>query len=293
MDKSIAVKLYSVYIEAYRPPKWVLSDNIWNKLSFARTCLYYDHNDSLDEVIKIATQREPVNMGMKRGYKQDKLNTLFGYKKGYYGEYVKRTGKFPPLIGIYAFTPVDISGGTMLPSFKYAHVINLIGLALDTEKQPDYQILFNKTIEDKNNAINNHYKRMWRMAFQCCVKKGLKYLHTSLVGGGAFSPNGTCDYIDNIYKPVIAEISGEYPMIELIETFYPKFVIPSSLKNVSQDKMYQTLYVNAWDPWSMIGNGNSYDDSLDGYWGRSSALCVLCSPQINTLMQKVPLVLYK
>jgi hypothetical protein len=25
-----------------------------------------------------------------------------------------------------------------------------------------------------------------------------------------------------------------------------------------------TLYVNAWDPWSLIGNGNGRDNSLDG-----------------------------
>lgn len=28
------------------------------------------------------------------------------------------------------------------------------------------------------------------------------------------------------------------------------------------------LLVNAWDPWSMVGNGNAGDNSLDGFFGR-------------------------
>lgn len=36
-----------------------------------------------------------------------------------------------------------------------------------------------------------------------------------------------------------------------------------------------TMYVNAWDPWSLIGNGNERDGSLDGFWGRSSNMAVL------------------
>ena len=26
--------------------------------------------------------------------------------------------------------------------------------------------------------------------------------------------------------------------------------------------------MNAWDPWSMVGNGNAGDNSLDGFFGR-------------------------
>ena len=38
----------------------------------------------------------------------------------------------------------------------------------------------------------------------------------------------------------------------------------------------KALYVNAWDPWSFVGNGNYLDDSLDGYWGRSSDMALRC-----------------
>ena len=31
----------------------------------------------------------------------------------------------------------------------------------------------------------------------------------------------------------------------------------------------KSLLVNAWDPWSMVGNGNAADDNLDGKFGRN------------------------
>ena len=33
-------------------------------------------------------------------------------------------------------------------------------------------------------------------------------------------------------------------------------------------KLDDTLLINAWDCWSVPGNGNEYDNSLDGYIGR-------------------------
>jgi len=38
----------------------------------------------------------------------------------------------------------------------------------------------------------------------------------------------------------------------------------------------KVLFVNAWDPYSLVGNGNNMDNSLDGYFGRISAMSILC-----------------
>jgi hypothetical protein len=43
----------------------------------------------------------------------------------------------------------------------------------------------------------------------------------------------------------------------------------------------RTLYVNAWDPWSIVGNGNESDRSLDGFWGRSTDMAMRCWPMAN------------
>ena len=42
---------------------------------------------------------------------------------------------------------------------------------------------------------------------------------------------------------------------------------PATLEN--------TLFVNSLNPWSLIGNGNDRDNSLNGFWGRSSNMSVL------------------
>jgi hypothetical protein len=47
----------------------------------------------------------------------------------------------------------------------------------------------------------------------------------------------------------------------------------SLIKSNNLDKI---LFVNAWDPYSLVGNGNNMDDSLDGYFGRISAMSILC-----------------
>jgi hypothetical protein len=56
------------------------------------------------------------------------------------------------------------------------------------------------------------------------------------------------------------------------------------IPNICFETQYNSdecLYVNAWDPHSIVGNGNYYDDSLDGYFGRSTAMGFLSCPFIN------------
>lgn len=48
-----------------------------------------------------------------------------------------------------------------------------------------------------------------------------------------------------------------------------------------EKNMGVVVCMNAWDPHSVVGNGNSIDDSLDGFFGRYSAMAYLCSPKVN------------
>jgi hypothetical protein len=50
----------------------------------------------------------------------------------------------------------------------------------------------------------------------------------------------------------------------------------------------KVLFVNAWDPWSIIGNGNEEDNSLDGWFGRLSAMGVLGWPVTNPNIRYQP-----
>ena len=59
--------------------------------------------------------------------------------------------------------------------------------------------------------------------------------------------------------------------------------------NIVLDPEYdqsQTLFINAWDPWSVVGNGNASDNSLDGYVGRSSNVGIfLTKPAAYTFVR--------
>lgn len=61
--------------------------------------------------------------------------------------------------------------------------------------------------------------------------------------------------------------------------------IQTLLDNISQSELDESLIINAWDPFSMVGNGNAGDISLDRYIGRISAAGVLSwvitNPQIQ------------
>ena len=46
----------------------------------------------------------------------------------------------------------------------------------------------------------------------------------------------------------------------------------------------EICYINAWDPHSIAGNGNSGDNSLDGYIGANSAISLLSWPPTNPVL---------
>jgi len=52
-------------------------------------------------------------------------------------------------------------------------------------------------------------------------------------------------------------------------------------------KLDEVLFLNAWDPHSIAGNGNGIDNSLDGFFGRASAIGLICCPHTNPNMQYI------
>jgi hypothetical protein len=81
-------------------------------------------------------------------------------------------------------------------------------------------------------------------------------------------------------------------MFEVFEdsniTLTPLERIPDSYLGKSQKELEKTLICNAWDPHSMVGNGNWKDNSLDGFFGRCTLMAPLCWPVSNLdLRQKI------
>ena len=56
--------------------------------------------------------------------------------------------------------------------------------------------------------------------------------------------------------------------------------------DLTKEERDESLFVNAWDPWSIAGNGNRGDESLDGYYGRSTNVGVASWPLTNTVVIK-------
>ena len=59
-------------------------------------------------------------------------------------------------------------------------------------------------------------------------------------------------------------------------------------ENISKIKPSDTLFVNAWDPISLPGNGNELDESLDGHVGRVTNIAINGSGMTNRLITHVP-----
>lgn len=270
--------LYNCYLSAYAFSSWVKDSDVLENLNWEVSKVYYNNKDDITKVKKIAIQREPVNIAMKRLYDKDKLQQLAGYSIGAYSE--STPDELMPNIAIYCNTPV-VYGDKQLDS---VHVMNLIGYAFDSKEQPDYRYFVKNGILNVDE-LKLAYAKVWVYAFAAAHQHGLKNIQVFGVGAGAFRPD-TIDEDDFLDEYVDNAIEVARTMVphyaEGITTYRePEFFIPDGLFNVSENEIKNTLYVNAWDPWSMTGNGNKSDRSLDGYWGRSTAIGPLCWPVIN------------
>eukprot|EP00927_Polykrikos_kofoidii_P003011 TRINITY_DN111_c0_g1_i1.p1 TRINITY_DN111_c0_g1~~TRINITY_DN111_c0_g1_i1.p1 ORF type:complete len:393 (-),score=46.25 TRINITY_DN111_c0_g1_i1:21-1199(-) len=281
-----ATQLFGVYENEYAPPQWSLSLLADGKLDdFAKTVLvYYSREDNLQDVKLVAFQREPVNIAMERHYDADALSSLAGYRTGAYAR--SNQQQLMPNIAIYCVTPV-VSGH----KHTVCHIINVIGYAFDSPHQKDYQYFFdsNGTISDRKwKELVLRMQRMWQFIFECAVQNGLRSVCVADVGGGAFAAmlgvERGRDYA-SLKQASFPPVRQRYNQIR-VEALGR---IPGCLfTKAMESRLRETLLVNAWDPWSMVGNGNACDNSLDGWFGRSTAMAVLCWPPLNPYIEWRP-----
>jgi len=309
-----ANRLYNIYKNGYGFSDWVIKENIFKKFHFKDTSVFFNESadaEHLSNVVLMTIQREPVNIALGRYYNTNILKNTFGWKQG---AYTKSTeDKLMPNIAIYCKASVRES--PMSDTYKDVHVINLVGYAFDNPNQPDYKFFnkidpigSNNNNSDKQLTILiQMYTNMWMLAATAAKSKGMKNLFIYNVGGGVFAEGlrtlkcAITDFKRQIFIPSFAK-AKEYCMKnsisvvneELVEPNDPRAAairIPAVLFNDTFSEIAanlimnnpndtkpivdETLFVNAWDPWSIIGNGNYSDNSLDGFWGRSSNMSVL------------------
>lgn len=293
-----AKTLYDIYAtDEMRPPAWSLAfvkKKIWTEFAKTVEVLTFDERSSL--VKKVATQREPVNIAMQPGFDSVALQSAFGYNvSGYSASFSKDETMLPPNLAIYMKTPMNRDDGPV------AHVISAVGFAFDDEKQPDYKYFI---AGNREPELLEHLKNVFLLVFACAARKSLPIVVLCLLGGAAFSrlfPGGSDRYVADYFMPAL-----NAALMQLTPASRPKLLgmmghpdekmmamlrgasdgIPCEAYGFvpaicSEPGAAESLFMNAWDPHSVVGNGNAADTSLDGFFGRSSAMGFLSLPSIN------------
>eukprot|EP00581_Thalassiosira_minuscula_P030505 CAMPEP_0183764700 /NCGR_PEP_ID=MMETSP0739-20130205/10458_1 /TAXON_ID=385413 /ORGANISM="Thalassiosira miniscula, Strain CCMP1093" /LENGTH=331 /DNA_ID=CAMNT_0026003265 /DNA_START=345 /DNA_END=1340 /DNA_ORIENTATION=- len=235
------------------------------------------------------------------------------YRKNLEGAY-RFTNKHyrMPQIAAYARTPMRYFFNDRLYSNEEGvHVLNLVGAGFDAWQQPDYQYYFDKNTQDIRSDRDHEFYRERQVAFaialQCAYDHQLDRIEFVPVGAGAFSSllpnNKALDYLTQAwkseevqsYKKTLEKLMGNKMVLSFrvgppynhnnglgggLPSFYEESGWMNEKRNLSK-----TLFINAWDPWSLVGNGNEKDYSVDGFYGRQSALALLCWPITNPHIQ--------
>ena len=204
--------------------------------------------------------------------------------------------------------------------FRNIHVINLIGYGFDTMEQPDAKFFCenvsnNAIIRDKKSKkkYEDHVRLIFRKLFHCAEQHQFHRIMVAEVGCGAFAGNENQEYATHVFYKILSEelrqtqTSFEFGLLghptvntdkmlkQIVNktkkhTFFKGVhLIPNIIFEMSESELNTTLFVNAWDPHSAVGNGNWNDRSLDGFFGRSSAMAVICHPYINYHLTKTKL----
>jgi len=304
LNIEMILELYQTYFHEFRMPRKSIELAKSSYLDdFAKeTIVYYCGDYSKNIIYKTACQREPTNISNTQYYYKDllkkfskkwsKKNFIKEYSQSYYKTYYDKFHLLAPNISIYCYTPVFMSPlNEAFPrrnsqiTTRNIHLISLIALAFDNKSQVDYKCY--KKIEDirqRNYYFFIHMQQCWNYAFNCAKTKGIKNIYFFAIGEGAFSVLLDDLQINKEYfKTSFESVQKKYNNINIIN--YPvdnnKRIPDIIFNDFSEKELKNVLFVNAWDPHSICGNGNAADDSLDGFFGRSSCCGILSWPLCN------------
>ena len=308
--KKVVTDVYNCYDKGYGFPVWSISDTIINNYG-AKTKTYctnvnmYQTSDwNLDqfkrESFEIISIREPVNITFKTHYNQDKWKSLTHHKRAKYYSIERHDHSIlPPNVAVYCFSPVH-GVGAQTEKTKDCHILNVIGLAFDDLQQPDHKWL-TKQGEQYEAACRFAYDKIFEVIFQCIKDLNLKVLVISAFGANNFAmkyPGGPSNFQRYVWVPCLKEAMKKNKQITVhgmgtheVDTIAELNIkdlgnFPGLLFKSENDTLNdRALFVNAWDPFSIVGNGNAKDNSLDGWIGRTSACAVLSLPLMNPQMK--------
>ena len=288
---------YKVDKTDFRPPAWSKHSKI--VMDLGRKCnVYYNRQDNIKDIEKLVREREPVNIAMKRYYERYDLKNYFGYDKGYY-EKIPTSNSCPPWnpnILVYTPTYLDINQDNNPDYNKIYHILNVIGLAFDHEDQEDYKILMSYQNE-RIKICKKFYMLLFQNIYNVAMKLNMENIVMCYVGCGAFSTMYPGNILEEIWLPAFMEIFNQnvskklkiYTMggesmgnpLTNLHNIEDIGLFPKCVNHIDNKK---TLFINAWDCWSVPGNGNGGDNSLDGFVGRVTNIGVLGTSLTNPFL---------
>lgn len=310
-----------IYNPAMRFPQWVIEeyDQYSKSASVKSHSRIYGYGGNKSLILELATKREPVNIAQKRDYNKSKLMTEFGWSKAYYQDYWTSKRRLAPNIGILTSVLVDVSksGGSKVCGSEYEpklaaqqiSMFNAIGLAFDSSNQPDYQYYFETGLSrsQRIKEIKKFYANVFKMVFRCAKDIAAKNIIFSLVGANNFAllykdeeanKKGIDLFQKTIWAPVFIDfldsIQGKGITVAFMGAENSVAFDQIRKKYPIQDTGYfpdnvksnpKSLFVNAWDPLSMPGNGNCGDHSLDGFIGRRTNVAAVGWPLTNPYLK--------
>jgi hypothetical protein len=160
----------------------------------------------------------------------------------------------------------------------------------------EYLDSFRKMNKLQEDFIKDTYRRIYNKIIQCAKDQNLKNILMTGVGTAAFAgPYKT--QIIRIFEEITDEVKiklantnitlwicnyGQNSRIDVSKKIIT-WNINTAPQKINDNKFSginnnESLYVNAWDPWSIVGNGNASDFSFDGFIGRATAGSILCWP---------------
>jgi hypothetical protein len=190
------------------------------------------------------------------------------------------------------------------PSGVEVNIINVIGAALDNTRNYDYRYFVeDRSVQSRIQLLQSFYEEIFRKIYVCAEDHGFRTICLPLFGAASFAdlyPGGSNSFKYEVWFPVfrkMRELHSKFRILfmgtqgysvylsdEMKEEFPDVGYFPEMISKIDPN---DTLIVNAWDPYSFVGNGNSGDNSLDGYIGRETACAMLCWPLANPYMRFV------
>ena len=292
--------LREIYPAHHAPPSWpiMMRDTDLFKKSLESVRVYHDARADQMVVRQLVKGREPVNIAMNMlpdgsipahiAVMSDNVFRRFGYRQSRYRELMSRHA-LPPSFALYIYALFKGEGRAC----RARHVINLIGYAFDHVSQPDFKFFTQGDAARKGQQLRGRLTAMWLYMLRCARDVGVPTVVIAFVGGGAFSalfPREFGRYFEMVggalldalklsssYRPAAIEVMDAKSCPEFFEFVRARVGAQITVEATGRvpEIMFERgaeskLFVNAWDPHSIVGNGNAGDPSLDGYMGRNS-----------------------